>query len=78
MPRKVNQPGRSKGEIQHVRLYHYELNSQAYRGLSCVARALYRLAKEKTITLTKIRGRTYITKTEADRFEKPLVQEDAA
>lgn len=39
--KRVNQCGRSKGEVKHIRHYVYELVSPAYRELSCVARALY-------------------------------------
>jgi hypothetical protein len=39
--KRINATGRTDGEIKHVRLYPREIESPAYRSLSCKARSLY-------------------------------------
>jgi len=40
--RKPDATGRSKGsQSRHIQLYHYEMQSEAWQSLSCVARCLY-------------------------------------
>lgn len=41
MARRHNKTGRSNGEARHVRLYHWLMQSEAWRTLSPVAKALY-------------------------------------
>ena len=37
---KMKKNGRSKGDARHVRFYHWEMESPAFRSLSCPARCL--------------------------------------
>jgi hypothetical protein len=37
---KMKKNGRSKGDARHARFYHWELESPAFRSLSCPARCL--------------------------------------
>lgn len=37
---KMKRNGRSKGDVRHVRIYHWEMDSPAFRSLSCPARCL--------------------------------------
>jgi DNA-binding transcriptional MocR family regulator len=41
MTPRTDKTGRSKGEPRHIRLYHYFMNTEAWRSLDATARALY-------------------------------------
>ena len=63
--RRVDPTGRSVGDGQHVRLYCYELESQAYRSLSVGARAL--LVELKSLFNGSNNGKLFLACREAAR-----------
>jgi len=68
--RRANGPGRSGGDGHHVRLYDWEINSDAYRSLSLGARCF--LVELKALYAGNNNGRLFMSVREAaHRLNRP-------